>query len=102
MVSINFVFLNVAVIFRPHFLLLNTSCGGFPPDSLRVLAPMCSYAHPPLKTDPLTQRQSGFLNAYGAVAKAHLHDLEGAIHQRPKHFRNIVNSFLFQILIFNG
>lgn len=95
MVSINFVFLNVAVIFRPHFLLLNTSCAGFPPDFLRVLVPVCSYVHPSLKTDTLTQTLSGFLNAYGAVAKVHLDDLEGAIHQRPKYFRNTVNSFLF-------
>lgn len=63
---------------------------------------MCSYVHPSQKTDTLTQRQSGFLNVCGALAKAHLDDLEGAIHQRPKYFRNIVNSFLFQILIFNG
>lgn len=81
--SINFVFLNVAVVFQPHFLLLNTSCAGFPPDFLRALAPMCSYVHPSLKTDTLTQKQSVFLNAYGAVAKAHWDDLDGAIHQRP-------------------
>lgn len=92
--NINLLSLNVTIIFQSHFKLLNTSYTGFP---------QISYVHLPQRAvmsilhsiQMVTYRVNLiFLNTYGAVAKAHLNNLETAIHPRLEYFRKIVNSFL--------